>query len=75
VIAALLHIVQKREIEPMAGASKVDVDDAKVTVLKASAKLPWSTPVVEEIRDPVLVRSILAEEADGVDIYSTCPSS
>jgi hypothetical protein len=29
--------------------------------------------VVEGIRDPVLVRSILAEEADGVDIYATLP--
>jgi hypothetical protein len=57
----------------MAGASSMDVDDAKVTVLKALAKLPWSTPVVEGIRDPVLVRSILAEEADGVDIYATLP--
>jgi hypothetical protein len=55
------------------GNGGLDVDDAKVTVLKAPAKLPWSTPVVEEIRDPVLVRSILAEEADGVDIYATLP--
>jgi hypothetical protein len=73
VIAALLHIVQKREIEPMAGASKVDVDDAKVTVLKAPAKLPWSAPTIEEITDPEVVRAILAEYADGVDIYSTLP--
>jgi hypothetical protein len=72
-IAALFHLVEQRDIPPMAGASSMDVDDAKVTVLKAPAKLPWSTPVVEEIRDPVLVRSILAEEADGVDIYATLP--
>jgi hypothetical protein len=72
-LAALLHLLRPRDIPPMAGASSMDVDDAKVTVLKAPAKLPWSTPVVEEITDPVLVRSILAEEADGVDIYSTLP--
>jgi hypothetical protein len=72
-LAALLHLLRPRDIPPMAGASSIDVDDAKVTVLKAPAKLPWSTPVVEEITDPVLVRSILAEEADGVDIYSTLP--
>jgi putative DNA primase/helicase len=72
-IAALFHLVEQREIPPMAGNGGLDVDDAKVTVLKAPAKLPWSTPVVEEIRDPVLVRSILAEEADGVDIYATLP--
>jgi putative DNA primase/helicase len=74
-IAALFHLVEQREIPPMAGNGGLDVDDAKVTVLKAPAKLPWSTPVVEEITDPVLVRAILAEYADGVDIYSTCPSS
>jgi hypothetical protein len=57
----------------MAGASSMDVDDAKVTVLKAPAKLPWSAPTIEEITDPEVVRAILAEYADGVDIYSTLP--
>ena len=72
-IAALFHLVEQRESLPMAGASSMDVDDAKVTVLKAPAKLPWSAPTIEEITDPEVVRAILAEYADGVDIYSTLP--
>jgi hypothetical protein len=72
-LADLFHILEKRDIPPMAGASSMDVDDAKVTVLKAPAKLPWSAPTIEEITDPEVVRAILAEYADGVDIYSTLP--
>jgi putative DNA primase/helicase len=72
-LAALFHFVRKGEIQPMAGNGGLAIDDAKVTVFKAPAKLPWSTPVVEEITDLVLVRQIHAECASAEERTARSP--
>jgi hypothetical protein len=67
-LAERLHFLwQPHEIPPLAGAADVAVNAG---VVRAGATLPWSTPTVTEVTDPVLVRQIHAEcagrrEADG----------
>jgi putative DNA primase/helicase len=69
-LGKLLHVVRKGEIPPLAGESGVVTNAG---VVQAGATLPWSTPSVEEVTDPVLGREIQDQCAGAEKRTATSP--